>query len=214
VKALNGVAEKLEIAAKQSARLKQDDMLKLLEDPLSSETRTTRRNVGGLCALCVLLGAGGHVPKSMLGVSLEGFPGWVIPCLLGAVIAYEYVAFRMYVEADVARRRIVEQNARIYRQFLEMYLKSFKERMPWIDKMFVKADTSLLDETERQASRNVEFLTHFWGNQIEEFGVEFELQKRRRRWDKHVPTVLLVVALLALLSMLRGWPRLVAWFAS
>jgi uncharacterized iron-regulated membrane protein len=43
-----------------------------------------------------------------------------------------------------------------------------------------------------------------WNDEIAAFDLEYSIQRRRRWWDVHVPTGLLVLSLLALLFMLRA----------
>jgi hypothetical protein len=66
-KALNGVAERLGLVAAQNPAPDRGDMLKLLDDPLTPETRATRRNIGAISALALLIGVGAALPRRSWG---------------------------------------------------------------------------------------------------------------------------------------------------
>jgi hypothetical protein len=172
-----------------------EDLLALLEDPLSSETRATRRNLGLLTALAVLLGTAGRAPITFLGFGLDKLNGWEFPAVVAASVVYEFVAFRLYIGADVARKKIQLERAARDRNALHAELEKYRA---------AKATLLGFVSPEHTAIGRFSELEEMWRDEITAFDLEFSIQQRRRWWDVHMPTALFALSLIALSSMLRA----------
>lgn len=211
VKALDRL---LGVALMELHKAKRDDVAKLLDDPLSTETRNTRRNLGVLTVLAVLVGFAGKAPDSFLGLGMTTFPKWAFPLVLYVVVVYEFVGFTLYLNADLERRGIHSVAAQDDRDRLLKLLAAFEKRQDALTK-FMSGDVAAellrgngkVEEAGSVVPRCATLAAH-WRKDAAEFDREFGIQWRRRWWDEYMPFALVVVAHISLISLipfLRLW---------
>lgn len=204
----------LDVAIGEMHSAKRDDVVKLLADPLTTETRNTRRNLGLLTVLAVLVGFAGKAPDSLLGLGMASFPKWAFPLVLAVVTAYEFVAFVLYLGNDLESRRIHSDAARHDRDRLLTTLPDFERRERALTSfMSGSVAAELLRGTGNadwaaNLAPKCSTLASQWRKDVSAFDREFRVQWRRRWWDVYMPGAHMVVSTLALLSLvppLRLW---------
>jgi hypothetical protein len=196
---LNGQLERLRLIWLANDRPERKDVAELLKDPLGTETRATRRNVGVLTVLAVVMGIVGKAPGKVPGAEIAiDSHQWLFPMLLAAVIAYEFNAFRIYVRSDMVRRGLTELQASSYLVTLKQELATMGE---WRVKFGVMA--SRLREEKGEAliaaiDKEWEMIGLKWRRESEDLEGELNVEDGRRRWDLHPPLVLTVLSFFAL----------------
>lgn len=209
INSLRSLDRILDVALDELWKASREDLLRLLEDPLSSETRSTRRNLGVLTVLAALTGAAGKPPDSLLGFRIVSFPHWVFPIVLACVISYEFVAFRLYLRADLERRKIQSEAAGADHGKLQRGLFDFEKRarglMAFMSSSLAKGMLNGMGEVPERTTvlDKCSQLRSHWRKDVSAFDTEFRVQRSRRGWDEHVPVALFMVSALSLLSMLR-----------
>jgi len=220
VSALGSLRGVLELAVSVGNKAGRDDLLELLEDPLSGETRNTRRNVGALSVLAILVAFAGKAPDSFLGFGISKFQGWEFPLLLALVLAFEFVAFSLYLRADLARRKIQRERVALFREELRKEFDRFVKYRDGLSEFLERERRSIDEAIERGGDRDIITkvlklclaLTATWYLDIKAFDAEFGIETSRRRWDQHVPKALFAISFSSLVWTLRPyWPRVIVW---
>jgi hypothetical protein len=162
--------------------LGRQEMLRVLEDPLAPETRVTRRNLSAVIGLAFVVVATGETPTRIPGfeISLAAQRPAVIG-LLCVLLVYQLIAFLIYVNTDVARRRAATAQVNGDASRLRTAFATVERLMPVAD----EADYG--DSVKR-------WLAHA-KSEARAFGLERHTAKARVLWDIAVPAALGLVAL-------------------
>jgi hypothetical protein len=199
---LSGRLEHIGMVRAAGDKPEKKEVVELLRDPLSSETRTTRRNVGALSVLAVTMGIVGEAPTKIPGIELAvGSHRWLFPVLLGVVLTYEFIAFRLYLKSDMTRRAILRDASQGYVAALQKGLIAMQTSMEAFLGMATKlsGDTALRDSIKDAWLA----LARSWNGERGRLEREMKVENSRRWWDENVPSLVYGAALLAVL--VAGW---------
>jgi hypothetical protein len=166
------------------------ELVRLLDDPLSSNTRGARRNTLVAASVLFLIGATRTPPAKVPGFELDltGHP-WIIAALVLGVAAYQGASFILYARTDAVRLAIAGENVEAQRKALASNVSSIDEAVRTLN---------LLETPGGVADALANWLDHAKA-ELARLGREWTTIGHQRAWDLWMPAPFVVVALLTFL---------------
>ena len=176
------------------ATVDHNDLLPLLDDPLSARTRGSRRYLLAASALVFLMGATGEMPSKVPGFDfdLKNHPqhSLIVGGLAFAVLAYQGFSFALYARADIARRSIVQTQVGEHVRALKSCLARVSEELNTLETCEAPGKFSeFLDGWTAHAKTEMTRLERRW-----------KTANDQRRWDVWLPLPLVAVAVIVFLA--------------
>jgi len=164
-------------------RLDREPALKLLMDPLSSETRSTRRNLLFTSAFGLLVVSTDQPPRRIPGLDLDlsGHGGLLLWLLLG-LVAYQLVTFAMYAVGDSRRRAVLVREARTILSDVRHAVDAIERGRPMLA-MYPE------DGFAAEMRIKLDAWLAFARLELSSFSVDREAGRLRGVWDLYLPLV-------------------------